>query len=53
MCRYANAELLSVNVSKETPVIIMKWKRYEIVGYLFIGQAVKTNCAAAQALNFG
>lgn len=47
--RYANAVLLSVNVSKEVPVSTEKWNRNEIVGGL-LGRAAVTNCAAAQAL---
>lgn len=34
MCRYANATLLSVNVSKEVPVSTGKLNRNEIVGDL-------------------
>lgn len=47
--RYANALLLSVNMSKEVPVSTEKWNRNEIVGGL-LGRVAVTNFAVAQAL---
>lgn len=51
MRRYANAMLLSVNVSKEVPVSTEKLNRNEIVGDLS-GLDI-SNRAAAQALLLG